>query len=62
LTTDTEVYAAGFLLSDPEFTLNKRITSKAHARCDLTSTSSIDHTAVLAEQCQIESWSSLALP
>ena len=39
-----EVYAAGFPLGDPEFTLTKGIVSKARAGGDITGTSSIDHT------------------
>jgi serine protease Do len=38
------VYAAGFPLGDPEFTLTSGIVSKARAGGDLTGTSSIDHT------------------
>ncbi len=39
-----EVYAAGYPLGDPEFTLTRGIVSKAKAGGDLTRTSSIDHT------------------
>lgn len=39
-----EVYAAGFPLGDPQFTLTSGIVSKAKAGGDLTGTSSIDHT------------------
>jgi serine protease Do len=39
-----EVYAAGYPLGDPEFTLTRGIVSKARAGGDLTGTSSIDHT------------------
>jgi serine protease Do len=39
-----EVYAAGFPLGDPEYTLTRGIVSKAEAGGDLTGTSSIDHT------------------
>ncbi len=39
-----DVYAAGFPLGDPEFTLTRGIVSKARAGGDLTGTSSIDHT------------------
>jgi serine protease Do len=39
-----EVWAAGFPLGDPEFTLTKGIVAKAKAGGDLTGTSSIDHT------------------
>jgi serine protease Do len=39
-----DVYAAGFPLGDPEFTLTKGIIAKAKAGGDLTGTSSIDHT------------------
>jgi serine protease Do len=38
------VYAAGFPLGDPEYTLTSGIVSKAEAGGDLTGTSSIDHT------------------
>ena len=38
------VYAAGFPLGDPEYTLTGGIVSKASAGGDLTGTSSIDHT------------------
>jgi len=39
-----DVYAAGFPLGDPEFTLTRGIVAKAEAGGDLTGTSSIDHT------------------
>jgi serine protease Do len=39
-----DVYAAGFPLGDPEFTLTRGIVSKARAGGDLTGTSSIDYT------------------
>ena len=39
-----DVYAAGYPLGDPEFTLTKGIVAKAKAGGDLTGTSSIDHT------------------
>ena len=39
-----DIYAAGFPLGDPEFTLTKGIVAKAKAGGDLTGTSSIDHT------------------
>jgi serine protease Do len=39
-----DVYAAGFPLGDPEFTLTRGIIAKAEAGGDLTGTSSIDHT------------------
>jgi serine protease Do len=39
-----EVYAAGYPLGDPEFTLTGGIVAKAKAGGDLTGTSSIDHT------------------
>jgi serine protease Do len=39
-----DVYAAGFPLGDPEFTLTRGIIAKAQAGGDLTGTSSIDHT------------------
>ena len=38
------VYAAGFPLGDPEYTLTSGIVSKERAGGDLTGTSSIDHT------------------
>jgi serine protease Do len=38
------VYAAGFPLGDPQYTLTGGIVSKAQAGGDLTGTSSIDHT------------------
>ena len=39
-----DVYAAGYPLGDPEFTLTRGIIAKAEAAGDLTGTSSIDHT------------------
>jgi serine protease Do len=39
-----DVYAAGYPLGDPEFTLTRGIVAKARAGGDLTGTSSIDHT------------------
>ena len=39
-----DVYAAGFPLGDPEYTLTKGIVSKAKANGDVTGSSSIDHT------------------
>jgi serine protease Do len=39
-----DVYAAGFPLGDPQFTLTRGIVSKAKADGDITGTSSIDHT------------------
>jgi serine protease Do len=39
-----DVYAAGYPLGNPEFTLTRGIISKAEAPGDLTGTSSIDHT------------------
>lgn len=39
-----DVYAAGFPLGDPEYTLTKGIVSKAKANGDVTGTSSIAHT------------------
>jgi serine protease Do len=39
-----DVYAAGYPLGDPQFTLTKGIVAKAKAGGDLTGTSSIDHT------------------
>jgi serine protease Do len=39
-----DVYAAGFPLGDPEFTMTRGIIAKAEAGGDLTGTSSIDHT------------------
>ena len=38
-----DVYAAGFPLGDPEYTLTKGIVSKARANGDVTGSSSIDH-------------------
>ena len=38
------MYAAGYPLGDPEFTLTRGIVAKAEAGGDLTGTSSIDHT------------------
>jgi serine protease Do len=42
--TGLEIYAAGFPLGDPEYTLTRGIVSKARADGDLTGLSSIDHT------------------
>jgi serine protease Do len=39
-----DVYAAGYPLGEPEFTLTRGIVAKAKAGGDLTGTSSIDHT------------------
>ena len=39
-----DVYAAGFPLGDPEYTLTKGIVSKARANGDVTGSSSIEHT------------------
>ncbi len=39
-----DVYAAGYPLGDPEFTLTRGIVAKAEAGGDITGTSSIDHT------------------
>lgn len=44
LSSGLDVYAAGFPLGDPEFTLTKGIVAKAEADGDITGTSSIDHT------------------
>ncbi|RPI22664.1 MAG: serine protease, partial [Actinobacteria bacterium] len=44
ITPGLPVYAAGFPLGDPEYTLTGGIVSKARAGGDLTGTSSIDHT------------------
>ena len=44
ITTGTDVFAAGYPLGEPEFTLTKGIVAKAAADGDLTGTSSIDHT------------------
>lgn len=44
ITPGLAVYAAGFPLGDPEYTLTSGIVSKARAGGDLTGTSSIDHT------------------
>ena len=43
-TAGLDVYAAGYPLGDPEFTLTRGIVAKAEAGGDLTGTSSIDHT------------------
>lgn len=39
-----DVYAAGYPLGDPEYTLTKGIVSKAKANGDITGSSSIEHT------------------
>ncbi|MCD9624343.1 trypsin-like peptidase domain-containing protein [Rhabdothermincola salaria] len=44
ISTGLDVYAAGFPLGDPEFTLTRGIVAKAQADGDLTGTSSIDRT------------------
>lgn len=44
ITAGLDVYAAGFPLGDPQFTLTRGIVAKARAGGDLTGTSSIDHT------------------
>jgi serine protease Do len=44
IATGLEIYAAGFPLGDPEYTLTRGIVSKAKADGDLTGLSSIDHT------------------
>lgn len=44
ITAGTDVFAAGFPLGEPQFTLTKGIVAKAKADGDLTGTSSIDHT------------------
>ena len=44
LAAGLDVYAAGFPLGDPEFTLTRGIVAKAQAAGDITGTSSIDHT------------------
>ncbi|MGD9701432.1 MAG: S1C family serine protease [Acidimicrobiia bacterium] len=44
VSTGLDVYAAGFPLGDPQFTLTRGIVAKAKAGGDLTGTSSIDHT------------------
>jgi serine protease Do len=44
ITAGLDVYAAGYPLGDPEFTLTRGIIAKAEAGGDLTGTSSIDHT------------------
>ncbi len=44
VTAGLDVYAAGFPLGDPEFTLTRGIVAKARAAGDITGTSSIDHT------------------
>lgn len=43
-TPGLDVYAAGFPLGDPEYTLTKGIVSKARANGDVTGSSSIAHT------------------
>lgn len=40
----TDIYAAGYPLGDPQFTLTRGIVAKAQADGDITGTSSIDHT------------------
>jgi serine protease Do len=42
--TGLEIYAAGFPLGDPEYTLTRGIVAKARADGDITGLSSIDHT------------------
>ena len=44
LAAGLDVYAAGYPLGNPEFTLTRGIVSKVEAPGDLTGTSSIDHT------------------
>jgi serine protease Do len=44
MTPGLDVYAAGYPLGDPEFTLTRGIIAKAEAAGDITGTSSIDHT------------------
>jgi serine protease Do len=44
ITPGLDVYAAGFPLGDPEFTLTRGIVAKAEADGDITGTSSIDYT------------------
>ncbi len=44
ITAGMDVYAAGFPLGDPRYTITRGIVSKAQAGGDLTGTSSIDHT------------------
>ena len=44
ITAGLDVYAAGYPLGDPEFTLTRGIVAKAEAGGDITGTSSIDHT------------------
>ena len=44
ITAGLDIYAAGFPLGDPEFTLTRGIVTKAEADGDITGTSSIDHT------------------
>ena len=44
ITAGLDVYAAGYPLGDPEFTLTRGIIAKAEAGGDLTGTCSIDHT------------------
>ena len=44
ITAGLDVYAAGYPLGDPEFTLTRGIVTKAEADGDITGSSSIDHT------------------
>lgn len=44
ITAGLDVYAAGFPLGDPEFTLTRGIVAKARSDGDITGTSSIDYT------------------
>jgi serine protease Do len=44
ITAGLDVYAAGYPLGEPEFTLTRGIIAKAQANGDITRTSSIDHT------------------
>ncbi len=44
ITAGLDVYAAGYPLGDPEFTLTRGIVTKAEADGDVTGSSSIDHT------------------
>jgi len=44
ITAGLDVYAAGYPLGDPQFTLTRGIVAKAEAAGDITGTSSIDHT------------------
>lgn len=44
ITPGLEIYAAGFPLGDPQYTLTRGVVSKAQADGDVTGTSSVDYT------------------